>query len=152
MKVIKSISEMKQWSDTQRAKGLQIGFVPTMGFLHEGHLSLMRIAREKCDAVVVSIFVNPTQFAPGEDFNRYPRDFKRDEALCKKEGISVIFYPSHEDMYPESHRTFVITDQLSQLLCGKSRPTHFKGVTTICLLYTSPSPRDRTRSRMPSSA
>lgn len=136
MKVIKSISEMKQWSDAQRSKQLRIGFVPTMGFLHEGHLSLMRIAKEKSDAVVVSIFVNPTQFAPSEDFDRYPRDLDRDSALCEKEGISVIFSPSSEDMYPENHRTYVITDQLSQILCGKSRPTHFKGVTTIvCKLF-----------------
>ena len=136
MKVINSISEMKQWSDAQRAKGLRIGFVPTMGFLHEGHLSLMRIAKEKSDVLVVSIFVNPTQFAPGEDFDRYPRDFKRDEALCQKEDVSVIFYPSAEEMYPENHRTYVITDQLSQVLCGKSRPEHFKGVTTIvCKLF-----------------
>ncbi len=136
MKVIKSISEMKQWSDAQRSKRLRIGLVPTMGFLHEAHLSLIRIAKEKSDAVVVSIFVNPTQFAPGEDFDRYPRDFDRDSALCQKEGISVIFFPSSEDLYPENHRTYVITDQLSQVLCGKSRPTHFKGVTTIvCKLF-----------------
>ncbi|MEJ2544130.1 MAG: pantoate--beta-alanine ligase [Calditrichaceae bacterium] len=131
MKVIKSISEMKEWSDAQREKGLRIGFVPTMGFLHEGHLSLMRIAQEKCDTLVVSIFVNPTQFAPGEDFERYPRNLERDEALCAKEGVKIIFYPSSEKMYPKNHHTYVITEQLSQVLCGKSRPTHFKGVTTI---------------------
>jgi pantoate--beta-alanine ligase len=136
MKVIKSISEMKHWSDAQRANGLRIGFVPTMGFLHEGHLSLMRIAKENSDVVVASIFVNPTQFAPGEDFDRYPRDFDRDSVLCEKEGIAVIFFPSGEDMYPENHCTYIITDQLSQVLCGKSRPSHFKGVTTIvCKLF-----------------
>ena len=136
MKVIKSISEMKQWSDAQRAKGLRVGFVPTMGFLHEGHLSLIRIAREKSDVLVVSIFINPTQFAPGEDFDSYPRDFERDLASCENEGVSVIFFPSSEEMYPENHRTYVITDQLSQVLCGQSRLTHFKGVTTIvCKLF-----------------
>ena len=136
MKVIKSISEMKQWSDAQRTKDLRIGFVPTMGFLHEGHLSLIRIVKEKTDIIVVSVFVNPTQFAPGEDFERYPRDFDRDLALCEKEGVSVIFFPSNAEMYPENHHTFVITEELSQVLCGQSRPTHFKGVTTIvCKLF-----------------
>lgn len=131
MKVIKSISEMKQWSIARRAEDLGIGFVPTMGFLHEGHLSLIRIVKEKTDIIVVSIFVNPTQFAPGEDFERYPRDFDRDLTLCEKEGVSVVFFPSSDKMYPENHRTFVITEELSQVLCGQSRPTHFKGVTTI---------------------
>lgn len=136
MKVIKSISEMKEWADAQRAGSSRIGFVPTMGFLHEGHLSLIRIAREKSDNVVVSIFVNPTQFAPGEDFERYPRDFERDSIICEEEGVSVIFFPSSTEMYPENHHTFIITEQLSQVLCGESRPAHFKGVTTIvCKLF-----------------
>lgn len=136
MKVIESVSDMKQWANKQRSRGVRIGFVPTMGFLHEGHLSLMRIAREDCDLLVVSIFVNPTQFAPGEDFDRYPRDFNRDKELCEQEEVSILFFPSREEMYPSGHRTYVITDQLSQVLCGRSRPTHFKGVTTIvCKLF-----------------
>lgn len=136
MKVIESVSDMKQWANKQRSRGVRIGFVPTMGFLHEGHLSLMRIAREDCDLLVVSIFVNPTQFAPGEDFDRYPRDFNRDKELCEQEKVSILFFPSREEMYPSGHRTYVITDQLSQVLCGRSRPTHFKGVTTIvCKLF-----------------
>ena len=143
MKVIKSISEMQQWSGEQRSKGLHIGFVPTMGLLHGGHLSLIRIANEQTDLVVVSIFVNPTQFAPGEDFEQYPRDFYRDLALCEKEGVSVIFFPSSDEMYSKNHRTFIITEQISQVLCGQSRPNHFKGVTTIvCKLFNIVKPHN----------
>jgi pantoate--beta-alanine ligase len=136
MKVIKTIDEMKQWSEVRRAENLSIGFVPTMGFLHEGHLNLIRIAREKCDRVVVSIFVNPTQFAPGEDFEKYPRDIERDMDECGKAGVSVVFFPSNEEMYSPAFRTYVITEELSQVLCGHTRPTHFRGVTTVvCKLF-----------------
>ena len=113
-------------------KGQCIGFVPTMGYLHEGHLSLIRRAREKADAVVLSIFVNPTQFGPGEDLEQCPRDLARDEALAEEEGVDIIFYPSSEEMYPDGYLTSVQVDKLTGTLCGASRPLHFKGVTTIC--------------------
>ncbi len=131
MKVIHNIQEMQEWSETQRLAGKRIVLVPTMGYLHEGHLSLIRLGRSKGDVTVVSIFINPTQFAPNEDLDRYPRDFKRDEALCRKEGVEVVFYPSAQEMYPVNYKTYVYTEDLSQVLCGKSRPIHFRGVTTV---------------------
>ena len=109
-----------------------IGFVPTMGCLHEGHLSLIRIARQKADVVVVSIFVNPTQFGPGEDLDTYPRDFKRDEKLAEEAEADIIFYPSEKEMYPEGWFTYVSVEEITKTLCGVSRPDHFRGVTTIC--------------------
>jgi pantoate--beta-alanine ligase len=131
MKVINSIQEMRAWSAEQRKANRKIGLVPTMGYLHEGHLSLIREARKKTDCIVVTIYVNPTQFAPGEDLEHYPRDFARDEQLCKQEGVEVLFYPSDKEMYSPNHSTYVLNDELSRKLCGKSRPTHFRGVTTI---------------------
>ena len=131
MKVIKTISEMRDWTNETRQKGKSIGFVPTMGFLHEGHLSLIREAHKFADQVVVSIYVNPTQFGPNEDFDRYPRDFQRDERLCRQEGVNVVFYPTNDEMYSPFHKTYIITEDLSGVLCGRSRPTHFRGVTTI---------------------
>ncbi|HID40446.1 MAG TPA: pantoate--beta-alanine ligase [Calditrichaeota bacterium] len=131
MKVIHSIKEMQDWSEAKRLSGRQIALVPTMGYLHEGHLSLIRIARRKSALTVVSIFVNPAQFAPHEDLDRYPRNFKRDEALCKAEGVDVVFYPSAGEIYPPFYKTYVYTEDLSQMLCGKSRPIHFRGVTTV---------------------
>ncbi len=131
MKVIESIKEMRQWSYERRGENKRIAFVPTMGFLHEGHLSLIREARKHCDSVVVSIYVNPTQFAPNEDFDRYPRDFERDRALCEKEDVDVIFYPQNSDMYRDRHLTYIYTEEVSKILEGKSRPIHFRGVTTI---------------------
>ncbi len=128
MKVIKTISEMRRW---RRANRGTVALVPTMGFLHEGHLSLIRKAKSHAQQTVVSIYVNPTQFAPGEDLDKYPRDIERDEALCRAEGVDVVFYPSNEEMYPAGHKTYVVTEDLSGILCGKSRPTHFRGVTTI---------------------
>ena len=113
--------------------GKEVGFVPTMGYLHEGHLSLIRRARSENDVVVVSIFVNPTQFGPNEDFDRYPRDLRRDEELCKREGVDFIFYPSVEEMYPEGFSTFVEVEKLTENLCGKSRPGHFRGVATVVI-------------------
>lgn len=131
MKAIKNIEQMQAWSLRQKMAGKKIGFVPTMGFLHEGHLSLIRQAKKQSDVVVVSIYVNPTQFAPGEDLEKYPRDFDRDSELCRKEGVNVIFYPSDKAMYSPNHRTYVVSEEISVILCGRSRPTHFRGVTTI---------------------
>jgi len=128
MQVIKSIEKMKQ---TRKELTGTVGFVPTMGFLHEGHLTLVRRARRKNDAVVVSIFVNPTQFGPGEDFAQYPRDTKRDLALLEKERVNVVFMPKPNDMYPDGYNTWVETFGITDKLEGKKRPGHFKGVTTI---------------------
>ena len=114
-----------------RAQGKRIGFVPTMGYLHEGHASLMRLAREHSDVLVVSIFVNPTQFGPKEDFSKYPRDFERDEALCQREKTDIVFYPSAADMYPSDSSVAVVEEKLSRGLCGASRPGHFRGVCTV---------------------
>jgi len=131
MKVINSISEMQNVSNELRLKGRSLSFVPTMGFLHAGHLSLMRLAREKADVLIVSIFVNPTQFEPGEDFDRYPRDIEQDEQLCEQELVDILFYPEKDLMYPDDFKTFILTENLSNLLCGVTRPVHFRGVTTI---------------------
>ena len=133
MKVINTIREMRHWAKSEYRQGNSIGLVPTMGFLHEGHLSLIKESKEKTDRTVVSIYVNPTQFAPEEDLERYPRDFKRDEQLCQDLGVDVIFYPSNQEMYLAEHRTFVMTEKLSKVLCGRTRPTHFKGVTTVVM-------------------
>ena len=116
-----------------RKKGKTIGFVPTMGYLHEGHLSLMRKARAENDYLVISIFVNPTQFGPKEDFKRYPRNFARDKRLSNLCGVDVIFYPRAQDMYPEGYKTYVNVEDLSNVLCGASRPGHFRGVTTVVI-------------------
>lgn len=132
MKVIRTISEMQDVADRMRSEGKTIGFVPTMGFFHEGHLSLMRLAREKVDVVVISLFVNPTQFGPGEDLEDYPRDFKRDKTLAEKTGVDIIFYPSDKEMYPDRFLTRVTVDKITEVLCGVSRLHHFQGVTTVC--------------------
>lgn len=131
MKVINDIPAMQSLIKNLHKENKIIGLVPTMGYLHEGHLSLVRIAKKKSDIVVVSIFVNPTQFAPGEDYEKYPRDMQKDGNLCKKEEVDIIFYPDSNKMYLSDHKTFVFTDQLSGKLCGISRPIHFRGVTTI---------------------
>lgn len=131
MKVIRTIAEMRSWSKEVKNNGQTVGFVPTMGFLHEGHLSLIREAKKRADKIVVSIYVNPTQFGPGEDFEKYPRDFARDEKLCANEGVDAVFYPDDQQMYGPLHKTYVITEDLSEVLCGRSRPGHFRGVTTI---------------------
>jgi pantoate--beta-alanine ligase len=122
---------MQTWSDAARQHGRRVGFVPTMGFLHEGHLSLVREARRRTDLVVVSIFVNPLQFGPKEDFSVYPRDFARDEALLARELADVIYYPDTAEMYPPEFATKVNVERLTDVLCGKSRPGHFQGVTTV---------------------
>ena len=132
MRVIRSIQEMYKLSESARKEGKIIGFVPTMGYLHEGHLSLIRIARKRCDLLVVSIFVNPTQFGPNEDLNSYPRDFERDSKLCEKEGVDVIFAPTAEEMYPDGYSTWVeVKGPVTEVLCGAFRPGHFRGVTTV---------------------
>ena len=131
MRLIKEISQMRDYS--KKIKGTRvIGFVPTMGSLHEGHLSLIRKAHQQCEEVVISIFVNPTQFGKGGDYQRYPRDLSKDMKLSEKEGVDVIFAPSREEMYPQGYSTFVeIKGNLSSTLEGASRPGHFEGVATI---------------------
>jgi len=131
MKRIESASEMQQTARSLRAQGRRIGFVPTMGNLHEGHLSLLRIARQQADVVVVSLFVNPTQFGPGEDFETYPRTLEEDCACCEREGADLLFHPPVSDMYPEGASVSVTESDLSRTLCGASRPGHFDGVCTI---------------------
>ncbi len=131
MRIIYDAKEMQGIADKYRQWGKNIGFVPTMGYLHEGHLSLVRRAKEDNDVVFVSIFVNPLQFAPNEDLDRYPRDLKRDEKLLKEECVDFLFYPSVEDMYPGGFQTYVGVENLTKVLEGKSRPTHFRGVTTV---------------------
>ncbi len=131
MKVINDIDEMRGWSKKQRAANKVIGFVPTMGYLHEGHLSLIKRAKELSDVTVVSIYVNPAQFAPNEDYDRYPRDLKKDHERCNAEGVAAIFQPSNATMYADNHKTYIVSEEISQQLCGISRPTHFRGVTTI---------------------
>jgi pantoate--beta-alanine ligase len=131
MKIIRTPEEMQAAAQALRREGKTIGFVPTMGFLHEGHLSLMRIAREKADVVVASIFVNPIQFGPNEDLDAYPRDFERDEALCIAEGVDLLFYPTPDNMYLDGHSLWVDEESLSGVLCGAARPGHFRGVCTV---------------------
>jgi pantoate--beta-alanine ligase len=122
---------MHRTADAYRAQGLRIGLVPTMGFLHEGHLSLIREARQQSDRVVVSIFVNPIQFGAGEDLDRYPRDFDRDVALVRQAGGDAVYAPTPEEMYPEGYATYVEVERLTDHLCGASRPGHFRGVATV---------------------
>jgi pantoate--beta-alanine ligase len=131
MKVCKTIEEMQVASRAARLGGLRLGFVPTMGALHEGHLSLVRAAKAQCDAVVVSIFVNPLQFGPNEDLAKYPRTFERDYQLLEKESVDLLFAPTAEEMYSEEALTYVTVEAMSERLCGRSRPGHFRGVTTV---------------------
>ncbi len=130
MQVTKTVEETRKQIKQWKKEGKTIGLVPTMGFLHEGHASLIRKCREQNDIVVVSDFVNPTQFSPNEDLEAYPRDFERDSKLCESLGADLIFAPSPEDMYHDPH-AFVSIDTLSETLCGKTRPIHFKGVCTV---------------------
>jgi pantoate--beta-alanine ligase len=131
MKICKTIDDMRSASRDARRERKRLGFVPTMGALHEGHLSLMRAAKAKCDVVAVSIFVNPLQFGPGEDLAKYPRTFERDTSLLEKESIDILFAPTPEEMYPAGAITYVTVEGLSDKLCGRSRPGHFRGVTTV---------------------
>ncbi len=133
MRIIYEPNEMQEIAKKYREWNKKIGFVPTMGYLHEGHLSLVRQAKQENDVVFVSIFVNPTQFAPNEDLDKYPRDIKRDEELLRKEGVDFLFYPTVDNMYPDGFQTYVNVEELTKVLEGASRPTHFKGVTTVVL-------------------
>lgn len=131
MQVIRKIKEMQASSDRLRREGKSIGLVPTMGYLHKGHLSLVRKAKALSDAVVVSIFVNPTQFVPGEDFERYPRDEEGDKAKLEAEGVDFLFIPERDEMYPPKYQTYVEVTEVSKGLCGDFRPGHFRGVATV---------------------
>jgi len=133
MEVISKVAELQERIKDWKLKGLTVGFVPTMAYLHEGHLSLVREAKKRNDRAAVSIFVNPKQFGPAEDYNVYPRDFNRDAALLEKEGVDLIFYPAVEEMYPAGYKTYVEVEDLENRLCGRSRPGHFRGVCTVVL-------------------
>ncbi|MFO1518739.1 MAG: pantoate--beta-alanine ligase [bacterium] len=133
MQIIRSISEMQKQAEAWRKLGKRIGFVPTMGFLHEGHLHLVSLSRQKTDFTVASIFVNPTQFGPQEDFSRYPRDEEGDLKKLEEAGTDLVFLPTAEEMYPEGFQTSVHLKQITQGLCGQSRPGHFDGVATVVL-------------------
>ena len=133
MKVVGRVSEMKALARRWKKEGKSIGFVPTMGYLHEGHLSLVRESKKRTDVTVVSIFVNPAQFGPQEDFKKYPRDLEKDSAYLEKGGVDCLFYPDAAEIYPPGYRTYVEVHGLQDRLCGKSRPGHFRGVVTIIL-------------------
>jgi pantoate--beta-alanine ligase len=128
---IRTIEEMQKQMMEYRQSGKTIGFVPTMGYLHEGHVALLQEARKENDIVVLSIFVNPLQFGPNEDFDRYPRDFARDEQIAKEAGVDVLFYPDVKEMYPHEPSVIVTVKERVDVLCGKSRPGHFDGVATV---------------------
>jgi len=131
MRVVKSIKEMQSISESLRKTGKTIGFVPTMGYLHDGHMSLVECARRENDVVVMSIFVNPVQFAPGEDFERYPRDLERDRKIAQEKGVDYLFVPEVSEMYPPRYSTYVEVEGITEVLCGAKRPGHFKGVATV---------------------
>lgn len=131
MNIVERISEVREIIAEQRKKGLQIALVPSMGYLHQGHMSLVKQAKQEGTFVVMSIFVNPLQFGPNEDFSRYPRDLEHDAKLAREAGVDLIFHPSVEEMYPQKNRTTVEVSELGNALCGLFRPGHFNGVTTV---------------------
>jgi len=131
MKIIRNINILRKVIGKIKAKGKTVGFVATMGALHEGHLSLMRWARKENDILLVSIFVNPAQFGPEEDFKRYPRNLQRDSRFCAETGVDILFYPDIKQIYPQNYQTYVTVEGLSDCLCGKFRPGHFRGVATV---------------------
>jgi pantoate--beta-alanine ligase len=133
VKVVTSVAEMKELVQEWKSGGLTIGFVPTMGALHEGHLSLVRESRRRCAVTAVSVFVNPSQFGPEEDFKAYPRGFEKDRTLLAREGVDCVFHPEAGEVYPPGYRTFVEVQGLQDRLCGGSRPGHFRGVATVVL-------------------
>jgi len=132
MEVITTVHDMQNFSESLRVRGKKIALVPTMGYLHDGHLKLMEEGKQRSDCLVTSIYVNPTQFGQGEDLDKYPRDFESDEQLSRDAGVDVIFYPSNPQMYPENYHTFVTVEDITTNLCGMTRPTHFRGVATVC--------------------
>lgn len=134
MQIITSVSEMQTLAHELRSSGQLVGLVPTMGALHEGHLNLVRLAAERADKVIVSVFVNPTQFAPNEDFNKYPRELEADVAKCTEAGADYIFAPDPSEIYPKGYSTFLSEESVAKPLEGVSRPTHFRGVTTVVAL------------------
>lgn len=131
MKIITDIEQMQKYSIDKKRKNKVIGFVPTMGALHDGHFSLVKASLKKCDITIVSIYINPAQFGPNEDLANYPRTLEEDKKALIKLGVDVLFLPSDEIMYPSDYKTWVIVEKLTEKLCGKSRPVHFKGVTTV---------------------
>jgi pantoate--beta-alanine ligase len=133
METAKTIKAVRELVDKARKDGKTIGFVPTMGALHEGHISLIDAAVRRCDYVVVSIFVNPTQFAPCEDFDEYPRDFAGDLSKCEQAGVDVVFAPTADQMYPQENLSWVNLEKITNNLCGLSRPAFFRGVATVCM-------------------
>ena len=133
MEIIKKSKHMVSTSELLKSKGEKIGLVPTMGYLHKGHISLISRARAECSKVIVSIFVNPMQFGPEEDFARYPRNFKKDCSLCQKAGADYIFFPSTDEMYEKDFKTFAEVQDLGDIMCGRERPGHFRGVCTVVL-------------------
>jgi len=136
MRVIRKNSIMQKVADRLREEGKSIGFVPTLGALHQGHFSLMERARRENDILIISIFINPTQFGHGEDYRRYPRPFEKDKSLAQREGVDIIFYPSVSEMYGKEYSTYVEVEKFSKRLCGLSRPGHFRGVASVvCKLF-----------------
>jgi len=133
MKTFRDIKKLTAYMKSLKEKGKTIGFVPTMGYLHEGHLSLMKRAKKDSDISIISIFVNPKQFGPREDYKRYPRNLKRDEKLAKETGVDIIFYPSAKYMYPVEYKTYVDVETITKAMCGRLRPGHFRGVVTIVM-------------------
>ncbi len=131
MRVVRSVAELRIAVKAMREQGLRIGFVPTMGYLHEGHAALIRQSANRCDATVVSIYVNPTQFGPTEDLAKYPQDLEADQNLCLRLGVSLLFLPDTQEMYPSNFQTFIEPGRVAEPLCGKYRPGHFRGVATV---------------------
>jgi len=131
MRIIEGVTEMQQQADAWRRENRRIALVPTMGYFHEGHLTLMRAVRNHGDVLVISIFVNPAQFGPKEDLDRYPRDLERDLRLARELGVDVAFVPRTQEIYPDGYQTFVEVKEITQVLCGKSRPVFFRGVATV---------------------
>jgi pantoate--beta-alanine ligase len=132
MRIVHTIKDVREIILPMKKQGARVGFVPTMGALHAGHGSLIEAAANECDVVVVSIFVNPTQFGPGEDFEKYPRTLQTDAAYCEQLGVDMVFAPSAQEMYPTEQLTWVDVEKITNRLCGASRPGHFRGVTTVC--------------------
>lgn len=141
MQTIKTIAELRHTLAQARRGGIRVGFVPTMGYLHDGHLALVGASRAQCEVTVVSIFVNPTQFGPNEDLSTYPRDFLRDEKLCRDAGAAILFAPDAQEVYPTQFETYVESGELAKPLCGVFRPGHFRGVATVvCKLFNMVQP------------